>query len=59
MLDEKRIKEAHKNIAIYLEDGLLNKVKHFNQKIQSTYERNYKESLTVAVKLFDENISNL
>ena len=59
MLDDKRIQEAQKNIPIYLQDGLLVKVKIFNRKIQNTYERNFKESLEVATKLFDEKISNL
>jgi len=53
MLDEKRIEEASKNVPIYLQDGLLTKVKESNKKIQQTYERNFKESLEVATKLFN------
>ena len=59
MLDEKRIGEATKNISIYLQDWLLTKVKVSNRKIQQTYERNFKESLEVATKLFNEEVSNL
>jgi len=59
MLDEKRIKEAQKNTKAYIEDGLLWKFKVLNNKILETYKRNYKESLQVAKKLFDEDISNL
>jgi len=59
MLDKKRIKAAGKNIAIYLQDGLLTKVKQTNKNIQNTYERNFKESLEVAAKLFNEKLSNL
>jgi len=59
MLDEKRINEAIKNIPIYLQDGLLTKVKEYNKKIQETYERNSRESIEVATKLFNEEVSNL
>ena len=59
MLDEKRIKEAQKNVATYLEDGMLSKLKNYNKKILGTYERNCKESLSVANKLFEEDVSNL
>ena len=54
-MDETRIKQAEKNIPIYLEDGLLSKVMVHNKNIQNIYERNSKESIEAA-----ENIqSNL
>ena len=59
MLDEKRIKEAEKNIRGYLEDGLIWKYKDFRHEILETYERNYKESIDVSQKLLDQNLSNL
>lgn len=59
MIDEKKIKEAQKHIASYLEDGLLWKVVSTNKNIIKTYERNYKDSIAVATKLFDEGLSNL
>lgn len=59
MLDAERIKEAENNVRRYLEDELLWKYKQYQKEIFETYERNYKESLSVAQKLFDENMSNL
>lgn len=59
MLDEKRIKEAQQNIASYQKEGLFWKVKSLREEVQKTYERNYKESLDVAAKLFEEGLSNL
>lgn len=59
MLDEKRIKEAEKNVAVYLRDGLVRKIDTTNESIKNTYERNYKESLNAATKLFESNTSNL
>ena len=59
MLDEKRIKEAQKNVKSYQDDGLLWKIGSPRKEILDTYKRNYKESFEVAKKLFDDNISNL
>lgn len=59
MLDEKRIKEAEKSIKKYMEDSLLFKYEVFNGDVLDTYKRNYKESLDVAKKLFEENLSDL
>lgn len=59
MLDEKRIKEAQENARAYLEDNLIWKHAVFKKEILETYERNYKESLDVANKLYDQNLSNL
>ena len=59
MLDEKRIEKAEKNIRFYQEDGLLWKFNSFREDILNTYKRNYKESLDVANKLFQEETSNL
>ncbi len=54
-MDEKRIKEAEKNIPNYLEDGLLSKVKLPNKKIQDIYEKNALESIETAEKI-DSNL---
>jgi len=59
MLDEKRIKEAQKNVASYQEDGLLWKVESLKKDIIKTYEKNYKESIEVAEKLSEGGLSNL
>lgn len=59
MLDEKRIKEAQENAKAYLEDNLIWKTKTFKKEILETYTRNYKESLDVANRLYDQNLSNL
>lgn len=59
MLSTERIKEAENNVRKYLEDEFIWKYKQYQKEIIGAYERNYKESLTVAQKLFDENISNL
>lgn len=59
MLSDERIKEAEKNVKNYLDDELIWKYKQYREDILKTYDRNYKESLTVAQKLFDENASNL
>src|SRR3989344_1055948 len=48
MLNEKR-----------LEEGLIWKYKDPRQEILETYQRNYQESLDVAQKLFEQNLSNL
>ena len=59
MLNEKRLKEAESNVKGYLEDGLIWKYKDPRQEILETYQRNYQESLGVAQKLFEQNLSNL
>ena len=59
MLNEKRLKEAESNVKGYLEDGLIWKYKDPRQEILETYQRNYQESLDVAQKLFEQNLSNL
>jgi uncharacterized protein (UPF0332 family) len=59
MLDEKRVKEAENNIRGYLEDRLIWKYKLFREEILEIYKHNYQESLDVAQKLFDQNLSNL
>ncbi|MFH1591853.1 MAG: hypothetical protein ABIB47_00595 [Candidatus Woesearchaeota archaeon] len=59
MLDEKRIKEAESNIRGFLKDRLFWKYKLFREEILETYKRNYQESIAVAQKLFDQNLSNL
>lgn len=59
MLDEKRIKEAEKSVREFLEDRMIWKYKIFREDILETYKRNYQESLDVAQKLFNQNLSNL
>ena len=59
MLNEIREKKAQKNVANYIEDNLLWKSRLSKNEILETYKRNYKESLDVAKRLFDENLSNL
>ncbi|MEA2037150.1 MAG: HEPN domain-containing protein [Nanoarchaeota archaeon] len=59
MLDEKRIKEAQKNVKSYLDDGILSKTSSLREEVFETYKRNYKESFDVADKLFGDNSSNL
>ena len=56
MLDEKRIKEAEKNIPIYLEEGLLKKTT--NDIARKIFIKNAKESLKAAKLLLDNNLLN-
>ncbi len=58
MLSNERIKEAETNVRTYLNDGLIKKEK-FKDIIFETYMRNHRESLLVAKKIFNENMSNL
>ena len=59
MLDEKRIKEAERNVRNYLEEGLLKRTTEFNKDILNTYKRNSKESLEIANFLSKNNRSPL
>lgn len=59
MLDEERVKEAERNVKGYREDQLLWKYSVFRKEIFDTYLRNYRESLYVAQKTFDQQLSNL
>lgn len=59
MLDEKRIKEAESNVRGYLQEGLIRKYELFRDEILDTYKRNYRESLDVAQKISEQNLSNL
>ena len=58
MLSNERIKEAESNVKSYLSEGLIKK-DVFKNIVFETYLRNHRESLLVARKIFDENISNL
>ena len=58
MLSNERIKEAEDNVKLYLSDGMIKK-ELLRKIVFDTYMRNHRESLIVAKKLFDENISNL
>ncbi len=53
MLNKERIREAEINFKIYLEEGLIKKVK-FRKEIYNTYMRNYKESITL-LDFIDKN----
>jgi len=59
MLDDKRIKEAQNNIKEYMREDLFWKTKVYRKEILETYKKNYKESLNIAKKLLDENLSTL
>ena len=59
MLDDKRIQEAEKNVKRYLEDGLINRIQTERANILDTYRRNQEESIDLAKKIFDQDISNL
>ena len=58
LLAENRITEAEANIRSHLSEGLLKK-EQFKQIVFATYMKNHRESLQVAKKLFNENLSNL
>ena len=58
MLSNERIKEAEACVKSYLAEGLLKKEK-FRSIVFETYIRNHRESLLIARKLFNENLSNL
>jgi uncharacterized protein (UPF0332 family) len=59
MLNEKRIKEAETNVRGYLQERLIGKYDVFREEILETYKRNYQESLDLAQKIFEQNLSNL
>lgn len=58
MLSNERIREAENNVKSYLSDGLIKK-EQFRKIVFETYLRNHRESLIVARRLFEENLSNL
>lgn len=58
MLSNERIKEAESSVRLYLVDGLIKKEK-LRSIVFETYLRNHRESLLIARKLFNENLSNL
>ena len=58
MLDKKRIQEAENNLKSYLEQELIKK-QQFKGIIYQTYIRNHHESLILAEKIFNENLSSL
>ena len=58
MLSNERIKEAELNMKSYLSDGLIKK-ENFRTIVFDTYLRNHRESLLIAKKLFNENLSPL
>lgn len=59
MLDERRIKEAESNVRVYLQEGLIRKYDVYREEILETYKRNYQESIDLAQKILDQNLSNL
>ena len=59
MLDTQRLKEAESNVKNYLEEKLIWKYDSYKKEIFETYLRNYKDSLEVAQKLFEQNLSPL
>ena len=58
MLSKQRVEEAEKNVASYLQDGLIKK-EPLRKIVYDTYMRNHRESLIAARKLLNENVSNL
>ncbi|MDO8656319.1 MAG: hypothetical protein Q7K45_03695 [Nanoarchaeota archaeon] len=59
MLDTQRLKEAESNVKNYLQEKLIWKYGSYQKEIFETYLRNYKDSLEVAQKLFEQNLSPL
>ena len=59
MLDTERVKEAESNVKNYLEEKLMWKYSSYQKEILETYLRNYQDSLEVAQKLFEQNLSPL
>ncbi|MBI2146890.1 hypothetical protein HYU19_00250 [Candidatus Woesearchaeota archaeon] len=58
MLSNEKLKEAERNIRQYLSEGLIKK-EQLRKIVFETYLRNHRESLLVARKLFNEQISPL
>ena len=58
MLSRERMQEAENNVKSYLAEDLIKK-EQFRNIVYETYMRNHRESLIVAKKLLDENLSNL
>lgn len=58
MLNEERIEEANKNVRRYLDEDLIKK-EQFKKVVFDTYMRNHRESLIVANKLYQEDVSSL
>ena len=57
-MDEKRIKEAEKNVKAYLEEGFIKKTA-LNKQIINILLTNAKESLIVAEEVHKKNVSDL
>lgn len=58
MLENKRIEEAKSNMKNYLAEGIISK-ERFRQLVFDTYMKNHRESLNLAEKVYNENLSNL
>ena len=58
MLNEKRIHEAENNVKLYLSDGLLRKITG-NESLIKLFMKNAKESLGVADKIYNDEMSDL
>lgn len=58
MLNNEKIKKAEHNIKQYLNEGLISK-SLFKQIIFNTYLKNHKDSLLLAKKIYNENLSPL
>ena len=57
MLRKDRIREAQKNVKIYLEEGLLKKMKKPDERIMNLLVKNSDESLKIANMLFERKLS--
>jgi len=58
MLNNRRIDDAKSNVNSYLPERLITK-EPFKQIVFDTYMRNHRESLEVAERLFNQNVSSL
>ncbi|NQZ85842.1 MAG: hypothetical protein HRU03_09040 [Nanoarchaeales archaeon] len=57
-MDINKIKQAQSNLKIYFDDGLIKKQK-FDKLVYDTYMKNHTESIEVAQKLLDDDVSDL
>jgi hypothetical protein len=59
MLSKERITEAEKNMKDYLEEGLMKKIREFDENIFNVFKKNSNDSLKIADFLLKNNMSSL
>jgi hypothetical protein len=59
MLSPERIRKAEYNVKGYLRNGLIKKIRTFDERILDAYIEKSNESLDVANYLFENKISSL